>query len=169
MRKISLFAAVAAFFVCAVHSAAAEAAYQTPQRAREQAAQYSKAAKEMIRSGRVTDGVKMMRLAIKTNPLDPMLRMDYVTFMSRKGEQSLKDGNRAEAIAVFRSVEEELMSAAKLFKDYGSAGNAAHALGQVGDIYRYVYGNESRARGYYAKGLELDPASTSLTAKLSQR
>ncbi len=169
MRKISVSGVLAAVMVCAVFSVAAEAAYQVPQRVREQAAQYSKTAKELIRSGRVTDGVKMMRLAIKTNPVDPMLRMDYVTFMSRKGEQSLQDGKRAEAIAVFRSVEEELMSAAKLFKDSGAAGNAAHALGQVGDIHRYVYGNEFRARGYYSKALEMDPKSAALSAKLAQR
>jgi tetratricopeptide (TPR) repeat protein len=166
MKKISVSAILAAAALCAALSAEA---YQVPQKIREQATQYSKMAKEMIRAGRVTDGVKMMRLAIKTNPVDPMLRMDYVTFMSRKGEQSLKDGKRAEAIAVFRSVEEELMSAAKLFKDSGASGNAAHALGQVGDIHRYVYGNESRARGYYSKALELDPKSAALTAKLGQR
>ncbi len=165
MKRIGA-AAIAAIVVCVSFSAQA---YQVPQKVRDQAARYKKMAKEMISAGRVTEGVKVMRLAIKTNPVDPALRMDYVTFMSRKGEQSIKDGNRREAIAVFRSVEDELMSAAKLYKDKGALVNAAHALGQVGDINRYVYENESRARGYYSKALELDPQSAALIAKLEQR
>lgn len=143
-------------------------AYQVPQQIREQAARYSRTAKEMIASGRVTDGVKMMRLAIKTNPVDASLRMDYVRFMSKKGEQSLKDGNRREAIAVFRSVEEELLSAAKLLKDAGSSSNAAYALVQVGDIYRHVYRNEATAQGYYRKALEIDPALADIEAKINR-
>lgn len=160
---------VPAFVLLALLAGGEACAVQVPERAREQAAQYRRAAKEMISSGRVTDGVKMMRLAIKTNPLDPTLRMDYVTVMSRKGEQSLKDGNRREAIVVFASVEEELMSAAKLFKDMGSLNNAAHCLGQVADIHRHVYRREAKARGYYAKALELDPGNEALRARAEKR
>lgn len=142
---------------------------QVPDHIRERANEYRRAAQEMLATGRVTDGVKMIRLAIKTNPLDPAIRMDYVGIMSRKGEQSLKDGNRREAIAVFASVEEELFSAAKLFMDRGANVNAAHCLGQVGDIHRHVYRKEGRARAYYQKALDLDPHSAPIQAKLSGR
>lgn len=134
-------------------------AYQVPQSVRDKAAQYSRTAKELISSGRVTDGVKVMRLAIQTNPVDPALRMNYVSIMSKKGERSLLDGNRREAIVVFKSVETELLSAAKLFLDAGANENAAHALTQVAQIYRHVYRNEGAARAYFNKALALSPNS----------
>ncbi len=162
MKKRWAILVLAAMSFTGFGSAAEAAVRQAPQSVRDQAARYSRAAREMIAAGRVTDGVKMMRLAIKTNPLDPMLRMNYVTIMSKKGEQSLSEGRRSEAIAVFRSVEEELMSAAKLFKDGGSPANAAHVLSQVAQIYRYVYQNEGKARAYFDKALELDPSSAQI-------
>lgn len=134
-------------------------AYQVPQAVQEKAAQYTRMAKEMMASGRITDAVKLMRLAIDTNPVDPTLRMNYVTVMSRKGERSLMEGKRREAIVVFKNVEKELLSAAKLFKDAGATANAAYALQQVGQIYRHVYSNEATARGYFNKALEIDPAA----------
>jgi tetratricopeptide (TPR) repeat protein len=85
--------------------------------------------------------------------------MNYVTVMSRKGERSLLEGKRREALVVFKNVEKELLSAAKLFKDAGSTGNAAYALQQVGQIYRHVYRNEPAARAYFNKALEIDPAA----------
>lgn len=166
-RFAILMAAVVAGTVCA--ASAAEAAYQVPQSVRDQAARYTRSAKELIAAGRLTDGVKMMRLAIKTNPVDPTLRMNYVNIMSKKGEQSLLAGNRREAIAVFRSVEEELLSAAKLFKDGGFSSNAAYALAQVAQIHRHVYQNEGRARAYFNKALELDPGSTQILSQAQSR
>lgn len=148
-RFLSVLAAALLF----VPSYAAAQSGGSPQ---EQAANYSRMARELIASGRVTDGVKMMRLAIKTNPVDPALRMNYVTIMSKKGEQSLKEGRRREAVAVYRSVEDELLSAAKLFQRSGSLQNAAHALRQVAQIQRHVFRNEGAARGYEAKALEME-------------
>lgn len=168
MKKNLIVLFVSFFTAISLWAAAPVQSYQVPQQVREQAARYSRTAKEMIAAGRVTDGVKMMRLAIKTNPVDAALRMDYVRFMSKKGEQSLKDGNRREAIAVFKSVEEELLSAAKLLKDSGSLSNAAYALVQVGDIYRHVYRNEGTAQGYYRKALEINPGSADIKSKINR-
>lgn len=161
---------IAASVLCVfLTSGAAQAqSYQVPQQVREQAARYRQTAQELIAAGRVTDGVKMMRLAIKTNPVDPTLRMDYVRVMSRKGEQSLREGKRREAIVVFKNVETELLSAAKLLKDGGSPSNAAYALVQVGDIYRHVYRNEGTALAYYRKALELEPGSAEIKTKLNR-
>lgn len=139
-------------------------AYTSPQNARQKAAEYTRTSRELIAAGRLTDGVKLMRLAIQTNPLDPTLRMNYVKVMSKKGEQSLQSGNRNEAITVFRSVEVELLSAAKLYMDHGANDNAAYALTQVAQIYRHVYGNESKARGYFSKAYSLSPNSSQILA-----
>jgi hypothetical protein len=136
--------------LAASHPVRAAQSGATPQ---EQAAHYSRMAKDLISTGRLTDGVKMMRMAIKTNPLDPALRMHYVAIMSKKGEQSLREGRRREALAVYRSVEEELLSAAKLFQRSGSHSNAAHAIAQ---LQRHVFRNEGVARGYEAKAEELE-------------
>ena len=168
MRCWSKWFLVGMMLVGGVAQARAEA-YQVPQQIRDQANRYSRTAQEMILSGRVTDGVKMIRLAIQTNPMDPALRMQYVTVMSGKGRQSLEAGNRKEAIVVFRSVEKELMSAAKLFLDAGDSGNAAYALSQVAQIYRFVYRNEGMARGYFNKALELSPGSTQIQALANSR
>lgn len=153
-RSLRLFVAgVVGGLVAVANMAGAAQSGANPQ---EQAAHYSRMAKDLIASGRVTDGVKMMRLAIKTNPLDPSLRMNYVAIMSKKGEQSLKEGRRREAVAVYRSVEEELLSSAKLFQRAGSPGNAAHALRQVAQIQRFVFRNEGVARGYDAKADQME-------------
>jgi hypothetical protein len=135
-------------------------AYQVPQKARDDARHYSQMAREMFSNGRTTDGVKLLRLAIKTNPFEPSYRMDFVTIMSKRGELSLKEGNRREAIVVFKNVEEQLMAAAKLFKMSGDNSNSAYALMQVSQIYRYVYQNEGVARGYVQKALEIDPGAS---------
>ena len=167
IRSIHWLAGLSMAASFCVYPIAADA-YQAPRKVQDEAAHYRRMAQEKISGGQLTDGVKLLRLAIKTNPVDPILRMDYVTVMSKKGEQSLKDGNRNEAIAVFKSVEEELMSAAKLFKDAGDRSNAAHALSQVAQIYRYVYRNEPTARGYFDKAVELDPGSAQIRSMAMQ-
>lgn len=159
-KSILLLAAVLGSLV--VLSGPCEAYPKVPQSVRDEAARYTQMAKELIASGRVTDGVKVMRLAIQTNPLDPALRMNYVTIMSGKGKQSILDGKRQEAIVIYRSVETELLSAAKLFKDQGDSENAAYALSQVAQIYRYVYQKEGMARAYFTKALELSPNNTQI-------
>ena len=111
---------------------------------------------KLIQEGKMDEGLDLIRKAIQLDPQVPEWHMNYGSFLFLKGQKIFQAGGAQEARVILKGAEKELLLAVELFKEKDVV-QKSHCLFLVGDIYYYVYGENEKAKGFYAKSLELYP------------
>jgi tetratricopeptide (TPR) repeat protein len=118
-------------------------------------------AAELVQQGKLDDSLIILRQAIAIAPKEPDMHMNYATVLFVKGQQFFQFGHNDKTKKIFKEAQDELITAIKLYKARPDRDIKDSSKSQcyflLGDIYYYIYKNDTRAKSLYMRSLEYNP------------
>lgn len=109
----------------------------------------------LIDKGSMPEGLEKLRMAIATDPQNPVWRMNYASVLFGNGAEEYKGGRELEALGTLREVESELLKAIELFDPDADGIMISQCYFLLGQLFYNVYDDPVRAAELYTSATTL--------------
>ncbi len=113
----------------------------------------------LLQAGAIKDAATVTSPAAAEE--DPSVHVNVASILFYKGIGLLRSGNTPEGETVFRTVEQELLTAIRLSERDASANRRNLLRGQcaflLGDVYSFVFPNPTTAKAFYQQSVRYVP------------